>query len=122
MFHFQLTVKLIPIHLRVLLDRSRQTMLQHMKFECWEDLRQDNNSISQLTDTILRGLANVEDRLSRETVVFLCSYNNIRRDGNYFAHSASQMEIRDAVEKKSIDSQDRRFLEQLYQFVFHVPF
>jgi hypothetical protein len=57
----------------------------------------------------------------RETVVFLCSYNNIRRDGNHFAHSASQGEIRDAVENKSIDSQDRRFLEQLYKFVFRVP-
>ncbi|KAF8887848.1 hypothetical protein CPB84DRAFT_1786619 [Gymnopilus junonius] len=62
--------------------------------------------------------ANIQYCPSRDAVDFLCTYNNVRREGNYRAHNASQAELRDAVTTKPIESQDRLFLEQLYQFIF----
>ena len=120
-FIFQLTVKLIPIHLRVLLDRGREKILKYLLYGTWDDLSRaqaqgENNSLS---DMIMQGLGNIQHGLSQEAVKFLCTYDNIRRDGNHFAH-ASEAEIKNAVETKSICSQERRFLEQLYEFVFNV--
>ena len=89
-----------------------------MQCESWEDLQ--DNDIS-LPDKIMQGLANVQHGLSQEAVTFLCSYNNVRRDGNYSAHVASQGEIKEAIETKPVSSQERRYLEQLYEFVFSVP-
>ena len=58
---------------------------------------------------------------SRDAVEFLCSYNNVRRDGNYHAHNASEDEIRHAVLTKQVGSQDREFLKQLFEFIFRCP-
>ena len=74
---------------------------------------------TSIMDTVTQGLANVEHGLSQEAIRFSCSYNNIRKDGDYFAHSASEEKIKDAVETKSVDSQERHFLEQIYNFVFN---
>jgi hypothetical protein len=48
----------------------------------------------------------------------MCSYNNVRREGNIAAHSASQDEIREAVMKKTLETQERRYLEQIFEFLF----
>ena len=56
--------------------------------------------------------------IHKKQLLFLCSYNNVRRDGNYSAHVASQREIKEAVETKPVSSQEHRYLEQLYEFVF----
>ena len=89
-----------------------------MESKSWIELR-GSRTILQLTDVIVNGLRreNVVDPLSRKTVVFLCSYNNIRLRGDRIAHNASQLEIKNAVmlEKNSEDSLQ---LEELYQFVY----
>ena len=91
-------------------------MLKHLGLDNWDDFRQ-GKTISQLTDMIISGLANVEDGPSREAVIYLCSYTNVRRNGSYSAHNASQMEIKYAVE--TTDSRDRLFLEQFYRFIYN---
>ena len=90
-----------------------------MKYKNWQELRKGRN-IPQLTDMIVQGLSEVNtgDPLSRETVVFLCSYNNIRKHGDQIAHNASQIEIKNAV-MMGKNSQDGLKLEELYKFVFH---
>ena len=90
-----------------------------MNYKCWNDLHKGRD-FPQLTDMIVKGLRkeNVVDPLSRETVVFLCSYNNIRLRGGEIAHNASQIEIKNAVMMEK-NSQDSLQLEELYQFVFH---
>jgi hypothetical protein len=92
-----------------------------MKYRSWEEFRGGRN-ISQLTDVIVKGLrdSNVEDPLSRVTVEFLCSYNNIRKLGDHIAHNANQTEIKKAVMMKK-NSQDGSQLEELYKFVFPIP-
>ena len=57
------------------------------------------------------------DPLSQETVLFLCSFNNIRKLGDYFAHNATQPEIKKAVMTK-MNSEEGLRLEELYQFVY----
>jgi hypothetical protein len=91
-----------------------------MKCESWDKFR-DGRNTSQLTDVIVKGLhdSNIVDPLSRETVEFLCSYNNIRRLGDEIAHHASQTEIKKAVMMKK-NSQDGSQLEELYQFVYPI--
>lgn len=66
-----------------------------MGYNSWDELRKGRNT-HQLTDVIVEGLRKVKDvyPLSRETVEFLCSYNNIRQIlANHVAHNASQIEI-----------------------------
>jgi len=114
----ELTQKLVPIHLRILLDYSRKTILESLGYGSWDQFR-DGKNVSQLTNVIIDELhkENVVDPLSRETVEFLCSYNNIRRHGDYIAHNASQTEIKHAVMMKK-NSQEGLQLEELYEFVF----
>jgi hypothetical protein len=100
------------------LDYSREKVLDCLNCNNWDDLRKEK-TISQLTDAIIDGLANVEDRLSRDAVTYLCSYTNVRRNGSFSAHNASQVEIKYAVETQLIDSQERRFLEQFYKFIYN---
>ena len=56
--------------------------------------------------------------ISRDTILFLCSYNNVRREGNTAAHTATVKEMRDAVTTKQLDKRDRRCLEQVFKFAF----
>ncbi|KIM80205.1 hypothetical protein PILCRDRAFT_9756 [Piloderma croceum F 1598] len=71
----QVTLLITPLHLRVLLEKARQKILNHIKCDTWEDLRQDK-SIYNLTDHVYTHLADTEHPLSRGAVQFLCSYNN----------------------------------------------
>jgi hypothetical protein len=102
----------------VLLDRAKQKVLQHFEFSTWEDLRQDH-TIQQLADIVSRRLANIPDCPSRDAIQFLCSYNNVRREGNSAAHTATLTEIRDAVMTKPLDTQERMRLEQVFRFTFN---
>jgi multidrug efflux pump subunit AcrA (membrane-fusion protein) len=115
-----LTLKLIPLHLRVLLDRGRQEVLKVVGADSWQDFC-DARSIHEITELIMRALANAnaQHRPSQDALEFLCCYNNIRREGNYQAHTASQEEMREAVLTKPIDSHERRRLTELYEFIFH---
>jgi len=113
----KVTLLLAPFHLRVLLDRTRQKILQEFQCKSWEDLRCDH-TIHQLVDIITERLAYVPRHPSRDSIKFMCSYNNVRREGNAAAHSASRDEIREAVLKKHLETQERRYLEQIFEFLF----
>jgi hypothetical protein len=113
----KVTLLLAPLHLRVLLDRARQKILGELKCGSWEDLRGER-TVPQLVDIIDARLANVPRCPSRESIRFMCSYNNVRREGNVAAHTASQDEIREAVMKKTLETQERRYLEQIFEFLF----
>ena len=93
-----------------------------MEISSWEDLR-NNRDEQNLTGAIMLVLtqANLQYCPSRDAVEFLCSYNNVRRDGNYRAHNASKDEIRDAVLTKQVGSQDRQYLTQLFEFIYKCP-
>ncbi|KAF8799462.1 hypothetical protein BYT27DRAFT_7201519 [Phlegmacium glaucopus] len=113
----QLTLFITPIHLRVLLDLTRQQILKNLEYDTWEDLRK-NRLISELTGVIYGLLPQVAQRPSYETIEFVCAYNNIRRDGNAAAHHATQEEMREAVTTKKLDTKERRCLEEMYRYVF----
>lgn len=114
----QVTTLITPLRLRVLLDLARQKVLQVFKSNAWEDLR-ENRNIQQLVDFVYLGLNNAPNCPSRDTIQFLCSYNNVRREGNTAAHTASVGEMRDAVTTKLLETRDRRCLEQVFKFAFN---
>ncbi|KAG1851359.1 hypothetical protein F4604DRAFT_2045896 [Suillus subluteus] len=108
----EVTMLLVPLHLRVLLDLARRKVLEHLGHDTWEELRA-SCSIYQLTDVIFNGLKQkgVSYLPSHESISFLCSYNNVRRAGNIAAHSAKEDDIRRAVLTQSLESRDRKCLE-----------
>ena len=57
-FH-QVTILITPLHLRILLDKACQKVLNHIKCDTWEDLHQ-NKSISHLVKHIYTHLADTE--------------------------------------------------------------
>ncbi|KAG1790688.1 uncharacterized protein HD556DRAFT_1537677 [Suillus plorans] len=116
----EVTMLLIPLHLRVLLDLARKKVLEHLGHETWEDLRA-SRSVYQLADTICNDLKRkgVSYPPSSESIFFLCSYNNIRRAGNTAAHSAKEDDIRHAVLTQSLESRDRRCLESLFAYAYN---
>jgi regulator of replication initiation timing len=114
---YQVIVLLTPLHLRVLLDRARGKILELGKYESWEDLRQ-NKTIFQLTQTVDALVANTPHCPSHDAIEFLCSYNNVRRQGNAAAHTASQEEIKEAVTTKKLETRERQCLEEIYAFIF----
>ena len=103
----------------MLLDLGRREVLKVVGADTWQDFC-DNRNVHEITESIMQALANANVRHcpSRDAVEFLCCYNNVRREGNYQAHTASQEEMREAVLTKSIDSQERLRLTELYQFIF----
>ena len=112
-----MTTLITPLHLRVLLDAAKEKVLRVFQCNSWEDLR-DNRNIQQLIDFVHRGLTDTLNCPSRDTVRFLCSYNNVRREGNSAAHAASVEQMRSAVTTKPLETRDRRCLEQVFKFTF----
>ena len=111
---------MVPIHLRILLDYGRERIVEFMSYKSWDELLK-GISIPQLIDQILKALREVNmDHLSQETVVFICSYNNVRKEGDRVAHNASRNEIKEAVNMQN-NCQDGLKLTELYQFVFTTP-
>ena len=106
-----------PLHLRVLLDRARVRILEQSDCNSWEDLR-GNMTVYELTNSVLDVLQGSPYCPSTGTVRFLCSYNNIRRAGNFAAHTADQNEIKAAVTTKVLGSNERECLEQIYRFLY----
>jgi len=115
----ELTLRLIPLHLRVLLDRTRERILVIMEFDSWDDLVK-GQSVEQVTISIIRALtkAGIQQSPPHDAIRYLCSYNNVRKAGNYHAHNATREEVRDAVLTKELDSWDRTALSYFFQFVF----
>ncbi|KAG1889018.1 uncharacterized protein F5891DRAFT_1215943 [Suillus fuscotomentosus] len=116
----QVTMLLVPVHLRVLLDLARRKVLEHLGYETWEELRA-SCSIHQLSNKIFDALKQqgVSYTPSHQSILFLCSYNNIRRAGNTAAHSAKEDDIRHAVLTQPLDSRDRECLENLFTYAYN---
>ncbi|TDL16418.1 hypothetical protein BD410DRAFT_889013 [Rickenella mellea] len=112
----RLTLLITPLHLRVLLDMAQQKILEHLKADSWEDFRAEKN-LSQLVEDVFEKLSG-HCHLSREAILFLCSYNDVRKAGNKAAHTAKQEEIRNAVLTKPLERGERRHLEQIFEFTF----
>ena len=93
-----------------------------MGLDSWAELIK-NRSVEQVITAIDLALtkAGTQDSPPLDTIQYLCSYNNVRKDGNYHAHNATQEEMRDAVLTKRLDSQERVTLTYLFQFVFGQP-
>jgi hypothetical protein len=93
-----------------------------MGFDTWADLVNEQ-SMEQVTAAIVLALAQAETKDSPplDSIRYLCSYNNVRKDGNYHAHNATLDDVRDAVLTKRLDSQDRVALTHFFQFVFGQP-
>ncbi|KAG2028967.1 hypothetical protein BDR03DRAFT_976176 [Suillus americanus] len=112
---------LVPLHLRVLLDLARKKVLEHLGYETWEELR-DTRSVYQLADNIFNDLLKRTDlsfHPSHQSILFLCSYNNVRRAGNVAAHNAKECDIKSAVETQALGSNDRRCLEHLFRYAYN---
>jgi len=114
----ELTLLITPLHLRVLLEHARVRILDQSNCNSWEDLR-GNKTIYELTSSILDTLRDFPHCPSRDTIQFLCSYNNVRRAGNVAAHTASQDDIKAAVTTKGLGTRERECLEQIYGFLYN---
>jgi len=116
----QLTVMIIPLHLRVLLDTTRQQILRDMKVESWEDLRGERNAydLAHWLHSTLPQQSAIAHLPSLGTFTFLCLYNNVRREGNLAAHSATPTQIKEAVQTKPLDSTDRKCLREMFIYAF----
>jgi hypothetical protein len=113
----ELTVMVVPIRLRCLLDYARELTLEYLEFDSWEGLRGEKG-IRDLAEAIFSRLSSFPRCPSKDAVSFLCAYNNVRRSGNVAAHTGSQEQLREAVATKPVDSRERRFLEELFRFTF----
>ncbi|KAG2337854.1 hypothetical protein BDR05DRAFT_1045238 [Suillus weaverae] len=115
----EVTMLLVPLHLRVLLDLARSKVLEHLGHETWEGLRA-SCSVFQLSNKIFDALKRqgVSYTPSYQSIIFLCSYNNIRRAGNTAAHSAKEDDIRHAILTQPLDSRDRECLENLFTYAY----
>ncbi|KAG2738693.1 hypothetical protein P692DRAFT_20813096 [Suillus brevipes Sb2] len=113
------TLSLIPLHLRVLLDHARSKILEHLGHESWEGLRKESN-VDQLSINIFNSLKGkgVSHTPPHSSIHFLCSYNNIRRAGNIAAHTANEEDVRHAVLAQPLESRDRECLESLFTFAY----
>ncbi|KAG6825391.1 hypothetical protein H0H92_003832 [Tricholoma furcatifolium] len=112
-----LTVTLIPLHLRTLLDLGRQKVLDYAEVDNWMTLRNGRNNV-ELTNYIMGLLDTTTNAPSQEAIELLCLYNNIRTGSNHQAHNATEDEIRDAVMSEPIGLLDRDSLERLFSFTF----
>jgi hypothetical protein len=111
---------LTPLHLRVLLDAARKKVLELLHHDSWEELRGER-TIAELLK-ILRNspaISAVQFPPTNSALEFLCSFNNVRRDGNTAAHSATLQEMQDAVRTKALDTKERASLESLYAFAYN---
>ncbi|KAG2133183.1 uncharacterized protein EDB93DRAFT_1308637 [Suillus bovinus] len=92
----EVTLLLVPLDLRVLLDLACHKVLEHLGQETWEGLR-SKSSVYELSDTIFDGL---------------------KQKGNIAAHSAMEEDIRHAVLTQQLESQERACLETLFTYAY----
>ena len=110
----------MPLYIRALLDKASEKILNHVKCDSWEDLRQGQTA-ADLSELPYTRLANVEHLPSREAILFLCLYNNVHRSGNSVVHTAKPEEIRAAVVTKQLGTTEGRWIEQIYTFTYGEP-
>ena len=103
-------MQLIPLHLCVLLDEARQKILQTLSIQSWDDLHP--MSRYDISARVVQQLKGERHAPSADTVIFICSYNNVRRDGNEAAHTATQDQVKQAVMLKSVGGMERTALSR----------
>lgn len=111
-------MQLIPLHLCVLLDEARQKILQTLSIQSWDDLH--STSHYNISARVVQQLKGERHAPSADTVIFICSYNNVQRDGNEAAHTAMQDQVKQAVMSKSVGGMERSRLEQVFEFTYDV--
>ena len=109
------------------MDQSRKRILELIEYKTWGDfLNACNKDEAKMVNIIVNGLRNPDLKVvvvhppSKETLEFLCSYNNIRRLADNIAHDASPIEIQQAILMNK-NSEDGLPLQELYNFVFPNP-
>lgn len=115
----RMMMMITPLHIRTLLNQARQQILTTLDFGgTWEDLRQQMETAGQ--SLVKHICANRHVKLNPEAVQFLCFNNHVCQSGNDAAHKATEGEIEKAVmtDSKKLGLNDRRLLEQLFQFTF----
>jgi hypothetical protein len=107
------------LHLRVLLNSAREKVLQLLCYESWENLC-GGQTIAQLLFALQNNpaLINIKYPLSNSDLEFLCCFNNVCKDGNAAAHTATKEEVRDAVQQKPLEKKERISLEHLFAFTY----
>ena len=107
----------MPFYIRALLDKASEKILNHVKSDSWEDLRQGQTA-ADLSELLYTRLANAEHIPSREA---MCLYNNVHRFGNSVVHTVKPEEIRAAVVTKQLETTEGRWIEQIYTFTYGEP-
>lgn len=116
----QLTVQLMPLHLRVLLDEARKKILQKFGYESWDDLTSRLQAPYDLFNSVFKEFQGSLHAPSEDAVKLICTYNNVRRDGNEAAHSATKDQVKQAVMSKIEGGEERHRLEQVFEFTYDV--
>ena len=111
-------MQLIPLHLCVLLDEARQKILQTLSIQSWDDLH--STSHYDISARVVQQLKGERHAPSADTVIFICSNNNVQRDGNEAAHTTMQDQVKQAVMLKSVGGMERSRLEQVFEFTYDV--
>jgi hypothetical protein len=126
----QLTSAVVPIQLRVLLDRSKDRVAQEVGYKSWKDLWMAlrTNHKAKMTleeemgiaDKLVEKFKDKTPGLSPDTLRYLCSKTSgARTQGKTAAHQATEKEIKAAIATHSTDSEEHAYLLDLYQFLFN---
>ncbi|KAF8557528.1 hypothetical protein OG21DRAFT_274806 [Imleria badia] len=110
---------LMPLHLRVLLDLSRNKVVAILRKTSWKAVLEEAGS-SDTGTYIINNLGNQPNNPLSTTIQFLCSWSNTRERGNRSAHQATQAEICDAVNGSGLNAFEKEHLSALYLFIFGI--
>ena len=116
-FCFQFSASLRPLRLRILLDFARSKIVAHSQAESWDVLRNEED-VDTFRDRLYALLAGDPYRPTKEALLFLCSPNNIRKEGNNAAHQAEKDEIAEAIAQRQFGL-ERTNLEGLFEYTFN---
>lgn len=103
-----------PIHLRVLLDETREKIASLLKYQNWENFCFNRGALDVLNE-ICTNLGNKKDLPSERALDLLISVNRVRQSGNYFAHNTQPEEIQKAI---LFSSFQQDLLKELYLFMY----
>ncbi|KAG7442055.1 uncharacterized protein BT62DRAFT_1079591 [Guyanagaster necrorhizus] len=103
-----------PLHIRVLLDKTKIKILERCQYTSWDALRNSRPPEE------LKAFIQTNAQLTAAVSNFIFECSDLRREGNQSAHSASADDVRSAIMQKPF-GEERTLLEQLYIFVYGKP-
>ncbi|KAF8651082.1 hypothetical protein AX16_004944 [Volvariella volvacea WC 439] len=108
-----LTRKLHPLYRRRLLDLTQTHLAVFLEKKSWQQFRANKTD-----EEIVAICAQSPISLSEAAIKYLLSGESpIRKAGNLAAHSATNQEMRLAVDALPLDSSERGFLDEYYDFL-----